>query len=73
MNTGDDVRAYVGVTETVQIAVWVVLVPSFAFVVFTLINITCCWRRTVRVARHNTLGYPLVNIIARYKLTYIMM
>ena len=46
-----DARGWVGVTPSVRVACFVVLIPAMCYVVYVLVAITCRWKVTIRQAR----------------------
>ena len=46
----DDVRGQLGITPVMIVLCWCVLLPSFVIGLGVLVNITCLWKRTIRMA-----------------------
>ena len=46
----DDVRPQLGITPVIIVLCWCVLLPSFVIGLGVLVNITCLWKRTIRMA-----------------------
>ena len=47
MGLAEDPRSWMGITDNVALCCWIFLVPAMLLCVYTFVQITCCWRRTV--------------------------
>ena len=45
-----DARAQLGITPAIVVLCWCVLLPSIVISLGVLVNITCLWKRTIRMA-----------------------
>lgn len=55
---GTSVRLWCGITDSVQIGLYFILVPAILLALWILVQLTCCWRWTVRSA-HDSIDHTL--------------